>query len=230
MDSLENEMHVEILQQAAKLIESDGSDGLHSAARLVGMPTALALLITHLRRGYGSMSGGWPADPEIDTKVVHDLLAEEPLVMNFFSQPCALFYTGEWYCFDNFSAFTVEWRSKLWPTVEHAYQAAKFHDEEIAERIRHASLPHLAKKMGNDPTIQDKIRPDWQEVKEPIMEEILRAKLAQHEYVQKKLRKSRGILLVEDSPQDVYWGRGENWNGQNRLGRTWARLRDEFYP
>lgn len=223
-------MHVEILQQAAKLIEADGTEGLHATAQLVGMPAALALLITHLRRGYGSMSGGYPADPEIDTKVVRVLIAEEPSVMAFLSRPCALFYTPEWYCLDNFSAFTVEWRGKLWPTAEHAYQAAKFDDEEVVERIRQASSAHLAKKIGNDPMLQDKVRADWQEIKHAIMEEILRAKLAQHEYVQKKLRESRGMLLVEDSHRDPHWGRGENWNGENWLGQIWMKLRDEVYP
>lgn len=222
-------MDINILQQAAKKIEADGCEELHSAAHLVGMPAALALLITHLRRGYGSMNS-WPADPEIDAKVVRDLLMEEPSVTSFLSKPCALFYTGEWYCLDNFSAFTVEWRDKLWPTAEHAYQAAKFDDEEIIERIRQASSAHLAKKIGNDPMLQDKVRADWQEIKHDIMEEILRAKLAQHEYVQKKLRESRGMLLVEDSHRDAHWGRGESWDGENWLGKTWMKLRDEMFP
>ena len=34
------------------------------------------------------------------------------------------FFLGGWYAFDNFAPFQVEWRDKLYPTAEHAYQAA----------------------------------------------------------------------------------------------------------
>lgn len=220
-------MNIALLQDAAKKIEADGLEGIGSAVRLVGMPMALALAIAHLRRGFGSMEV-WPPDPQIDEQV-NDLLQKEvSAVGNFLAQDCALFYTDQWYCFDNFSAFTVKWRGKLYPTAEHAYQAAKFDQETVVERIRNAPSAHESKKLGNDPVLQHLVRPNWQEVKHAIMEEILRAKLAQHEYVQKKLRASRGMLLVEDSHHDDHWGRGENWDGENRLGKIWMKIRDEL--
>lgn len=223
-------MDVALLQSAAKKIETDGDEGLYAAAQLVGMPTALALLITHLRRAYGSMQG-WPADPAIDGRVMEFLRREVPAVQNFLGQDGAYFYTGEWYCFDNFSAFTVYWRDQLWPTAEHAYQAAKYTDPAVISLIRLASSAHEAKKIGNDPQYSALIRPDWgKEVKRSIMEEILRAKFSQHEYVQKKLRESRGKILVEDSNRDHLWGRGQDWNGENWLGELWMKLQDEFFP
>lgn len=223
-------MNVDLLQKAAKIIESDGIDGLYETARLVGMPTALALLITHIRRSKGSM-GGWPAEPAIDDAVKETLEKNVPAVANFLGRgECAFFYTGKWYCFDNFSSFAVYWRGRLWPTAEHAYQASKFDDSNIIEQIWKASSAHEAKKIANNPRDHDLIRPDWKNVMQGTMKEILLAKLSQHEYVQKKLRESRGMILIEDSHRDAYWGRGREWNGQNELGRLWMEIRKEVYP
>lgn len=36
------------------------------------------------------------------------------------------FFLDGWYVFDNFAPCQVEWRGVLYPTSEHAYQAAHF--------------------------------------------------------------------------------------------------------
>lgn len=223
-------MNVDLLQKAVKIIETEGSDGLCATEKLIGMPIALALFIAHLRRAKGSMNG-WPPDPNIDNKVKTELEAHIPAVANFFGQnECALFYVGQWYCFDNFSAFAINWRDRNWSTVEHAYQASKFNNPEVVEQIWRATSAHEAKKIANDPQNNHLIRSDWENVKHVIMKEILLAKLDQHPYVQKKLRESRGMMLVEDSHQDAHWGRGRNWDGKNWLGRIWMEIREELYP
>lgn len=224
---------------AAKAIESDGTEGFRKAINFVGTEVALALLLAHLRRNHGSMQG-WPADPSIDTKVNKVLAEEMPAIYNAFSKKIALFYTGKWYCFDNFSSFTVKWRNKLYPTAEHAYQAAKFMDDDwvwirmegeitpIAEIIRVAVSAHEAKKLGNSPIYHDYIWDGWDdERKLSVMEEILRAKLAQHPYVERKLAESKGYLIIEDSNTDRFWGHGANWDGHNHLGRLWMKIRDQ---
>jgi predicted NAD-dependent protein-ADP-ribosyltransferase YbiA (DUF1768 family) len=63
----------------------------------------------------------------------------------------AAFYPREYYPFDNFAAFQVEWRGRLWATAEHAYQAAHFFDTspELVERIYTALSPHDAYKLAN---------------------------------------------------------------------------------
>lgn len=224
-------MNIGIMQAAARHIEVDGVDALLTAEKLVGMPTALALLIAHLRRQYGA-SQSFPADPTIDDRVRDFLERELPAAraLNVFGRNVALFYAREWDCLDNFSAYAVEWRGRVWPTVEHAYQAAKFDDEHMIERIYSARSAHDAKKIANDPEYRSLIRPDWQAIKRDVMEEILRAKFAQHEYVRKKLGETRGWLLVEDSHRDGYWGRGADWTGENWVGRIWMKIRDEHFP
>jgi len=231
-------METDRFHLAAKAIESDGVRGFWKASEIVGAEVALALVVAFLRRDFGSMDT-WPAVPEIDLKVDARLATDLEMVYKVLSQQVALFYTGRWYCFDNFSAFTVEWCNRIYPTAEHLYQARKYIDAnglhiqtgddiDIAELIRQAKSAHEAKKLGNAFVYRDYVRKDWDDaVKINVMEEIVRAKLAQHEYVRKKLTESKGLLLVEDSPRDSFWGRGPDWNGQNQLGRIWTRVRDE---
>ena len=138
------------------------------------------------------------------------------------------FYPREYYALDNFAAFQVEWRGKLWPTAEHAYQAAHFWDTlpELAERICAARSPQAAYQLANGHTAQED--PDWPSKKLGIMEEIIRAKLLQHPYIRQKLLETGDLQIVEDSPKDSFWGWGPNRRGRNELGRLWMKLRNEL--
>jgi hypothetical protein len=60
------------------------------------------------------------------------------------------------------------------------------------------------------------------------MEEIVRCKLQQHPYIQKKLLQTIPYPIVEDSPMDAFWGIGPDRTGQNMLGKIWMKLRDEM--
>jgi len=136
-----------------------------------------------------------------------------------------LFYERKFYCFSNFSAFAVEWRGVLWMTSEHAYQAAKFDDKKIIERVRESRSADEAKKVAR---INGKLqRNDWEDTKLSIMGEILRAKLSQHSFVQKRLSESGDREIIEDSHKDSYWGWGPNKDGENHLGKLWMEIRDE---
>jgi ribA/ribD-fused uncharacterized protein len=136
------------------------------------------------------------------------------------------FYTPRFYVFNNFSAHAIEFRGELYPTAEHAYQAAKCTDPRGKEEIRLARSPLLAKKLANE-NYRPARDPDWDSKKVAVVEEILRAKLAQHPEAQEALHDSRGEEIVEDSPTDYFWGAGADGSGQNMLGRTWMKIRDE---
>lgn len=137
-----------------------------------------------------------------------------------------LFYGGEFSCFSNFSAFAVEWDGELWMTSEHAYQAAKFSDPKIRQEIKEARSAHNVKIIGGK--YKEKQRNDWFDVNLKIMEEIVRAKLSQHEYIQEKLLASDDRELIEALPYDSYWGWGPNKDGENNLGKIWMKLRNEL--
>jgi ribA/ribD-fused uncharacterized protein len=87
---------------------------------------------------------------------------------------------------------------------------------------------HEAKKIGANKQNLAFRNPEWSEMKMDIMEQILRAKLSQHKYIQEKLLESGTHILVEDSPTDAFWGRGPDGNGENQLGKIWMRLRAEL--
>ena len=138
------------------------------------------------------------------------------------------FYPREFYPFDNFSSFKVEWNGYLFSSVEEAYQAASFmgSDEELVEKIKKSHSADEAQRIAY--ANRDKRREDWDDVKISIMEELLRLKIKQNPYVKKKLLQTEDYMIVEDSPKDDFWGWGPNRNGQNNLGKLWMKLREEL--
>ncbi len=135
------------------------------------------------------------------------------------------FYEHEYYIFSNFSSFMLERKGVVWMTSEHAYHAERFTDETMKQAIASMRSAHDAFTYAqvNKP-LQ---RPDWNEIKLGVMKEILRAKVAQHPYVLKKLLESGDRELVEDSWRDDFWGWGPNKDGQNHLGKLWMEVREE---
>ena len=138
------------------------------------------------------------------------------------------FYPREFYPFDNFSSFKVEWNGYLFSSVEEAYQAASFmgSDEELVEKIKKSHSVDEAQRIAY--ANRDKRREDWDDVKVSIMEELLRLKIEQNPYVKKKLLQTEDYMIVEDSPKDDFWGWGSNRNGQNNLGKLWMKLREKL--
>ncbi len=138
------------------------------------------------------------------------------------------FYPREFYPFDNFSSFKVEWNGYLFSSVEESYQAASFmgSDEELVEKIKKSHSADEAQRIAY--ANRDKRREDWDDVKISIMEELLRLKIKQNPYVKKKLLQTEDYMIVEDSPKDDFWGWGPNRNGQNNLGKLWMKLRGEL--
>ena len=138
------------------------------------------------------------------------------------------FYPREFYVFDNFSSFAVDYCGRRWPTSEHAYQASHFFETapKLAEAILEARSAHDAYKIAK--ANADKAPENWDEMKIDIMTEIVRAKCEQNSYVKEKLLDSGDLDIIEDSPKDNFWGWGKNHDGRNELGQIWMRLRDEL--
>lgn len=139
-----------------------------------------------------------------------------------------LFYEGPWYCFSNFASFMVYYAGIDWMTSEHVYQASKFMgNPTLVKAVRSARSAHHAKKIAQ---ANKSFRvANWQDIKLVIMDNIIRAKLEQHPYVQKKLMETGDLEIVEDSPTDAFWGRGPDGNGLNHMGKIWMKLREELW-
>ncbi len=147
------------------------------------------------------------------------------------------FYEQDFYVLSNFSSFQLKWKGYTFPTSEHAYQWAKFanlgkrermgsHYPTVADIIRKAPSAHEAFKTAE--RWKAYRREDWDDVKVDIMRGILRAKVAQHNYVRRKLIDTGDRILIENSWRDDFWGWGPNRDGQNMLGKIWMEIRDEL--
>jgi len=140
----------------------------------------------------------------------------------------SIFFYDQWYdVLNNFSANAVELDGVLYPTSEHAYQAAKCTDPEGKKEIIGAKSPLLAKEVSNKKYAASK-DPNWNNVKLNTMEHILRAKLKQHQEVHDALIKSGDEEIAEDSPVNNFWGRGKDGTGENQLGELWMKIRSEL--
>lgn len=132
-------------------------------------------------------------------------------------------FHGEHEFLSNFVPARVVLSGVTYPTVEHAYQAAKSLD--LSERvvIEKARGPGQAKKLGQ--LIQ--CRPDWEAVKEDIMRDLLIQKFAQPAYAELLLATGDAYLEETNWWKDRYWGVCKG-TGLNRLGHLLMEIRADL--
>lgn len=138
------------------------------------------------------------------------------------------FYTAAYYVFDNFSAHAIDIWGRKFPTSEHAYQWKKFESTNlrVGEKILNATSPLNAKKIADNN--KEYIHSGFSEIKVGVMEEVLRAKVAQHDEVREILLKSGEKNIIENSPVDSFWGVGLDGKGGNMLGKLWVKVKSEI--
>jgi len=123
----------------------------------------------------------------------------------------------------HYSPFVLD--NKTWPTVEHYFQAQKFPtDPTLQEKIRLASSPFVAKKLGRTKTLH--FMASWEENKEGVMKKALTAKFTQNSALRDLLKGTGSEQLYENSPRDYYWGVGAAKTGKNRLGVLLMEIRE----
>ena len=132
-----------------------------------------------------------------------------------------------WGELSNFSRHAVFLLDRIWPSVEHFYQAQKFAGTPNEDRMRCLATPTLAKRRAQELT-DARRRGDWPDVKERVMLEGLRAKFHQHPDLRSKLLGSGVRLLVEHTQCDDYWGDAGDGSGENRLGKLLMQVRSEL--
>jgi len=128
--------------------------------------------------------------------------------------------------FSNFAPFPIDLDGKRWPTTEHYYQAQKFTDPELKAKIRTAGKPIIAKKLADKH--RGKIRPDWDAVKDEVMDRAVRRKFELHAALRDLLLATGDEDIVEAAPNDYYWGVGLDGTGANKLGRIIERIRADL--
>jgi len=128
--------------------------------------------------------------------------------------------------FSNFAPSPIRLKDRLWPTVEHYFQAQKFAGTEHEEEIRLTNSPMVAARMGR--ARSRPLRPDWEHVKEDVMREALWAKFTQHAHLRDLLIATGKRPLIEHTKNDRYWADGGDGKGRNRLGVLLMELRAEL--
>lgn len=132
-------------------------------------------------------------------------------------------FQGEHRWLSNFWPAPVLMDGTSYPSVEHAYQAAKTLDFAERRRIRECATPGEAKRAGRRVTV----RSDWERAKVPIMRDLLRAKFV-HSDLRRCLLATGTEQLVEGNRWgDTFWGVCRDV-GQNWLGRLLMEIREEL--
>ncbi|MCB6133856.1 NADAR family protein [Flavobacterium psychrophilum] len=128
--------------------------------------------------------------------------------------------------FSNFSPHPIYINNERWNSVEHYFQASKFDNIEIREKIQAIESPMQVAIEGRDK--KNIIRDDWEMVKEEIMYSALLCKFYQHPKLMKELLLTKDSLIIEHTKNDNYWGDGGDGKGKNRLGLLLMKVREEI--
>lgn len=131
--------------------------------------------------------------------------------------------------FSNFQPSPFKLDNRVWPTVEHYFQAMKSLDSDDWEKIRKLDTPGKAKRAGR----KLRLRPDWEKVKEDFMMKALRAKFKMKDFKRSLLSTGDEEIVEWNKWHDNEWGsctcpRCINFPGRNKLGKLLMQLRDEL--
>lgn len=120
----------------------------------------------------------------------------------------------------NFYDGPVTYEGEIYPTVEHAFQAAKFDDLSYRETIRNAETPGQSKRLGR--TRDYPLRESWDSgLAVRVMGELVLDKFVSNPELGKKLLATGDAILVETNDWgDDIWGDSTTTDtpGRNQLG------------
>lgn len=133
-------------------------------------------------------------------------------------------FTGKYRFLSNFWPCEVPYDGVMWPSAEHAYQAAKTEDTVQKALIATLTTAGQAKRMGRRVTM----RPDWNEIKLDVMLDIVHAKFFGNVGLGHMLVDTSDARLVEGNDWgDRFWGVC-NGEGRNHLGLILEQVRDRL--
>ena len=123
-------------------------------------------------------------------------------------------FSGDHAFLSNFYPSPTPYEVVVFPSSEHAFQAAKTLDMAERRRLADLSTPAQAKRAGRRVVL----RSDWEQVKIAIMTDIVQAKFQHNHELARKLVATANADLVEGNRHgDRFWGvcggKGQNWLG-----------------
>ena len=138
-------------------------------------------------------------------------------------------FQGEYRFLSNFWPCYLMYQNIVYPTAEHAYQAAKVKSPDIKTGIKNCPTPAEAKdyfeinniKPDNDWTVEKKL---------VVMEQILMIKFGGKEPLLTRALLATGdaALIEGNNWNDSFWGVCNNI-GENNLGRILMKVREELF-
>jgi len=132
-------------------------------------------------------------------------------------------FSGPYRFLSNFYPVKITYEGSEYPSVEHAYQAAKTLDlnERKAFQDTHLKAGE-AKKMGKSVNL----RADWQKVNLSIMESLVLQKFVENNALKEALCAIDGVIIEGNYWGDTFWGESPLGTGENQLGKIIMKVRD----
>jgi len=138
-------------------------------------------------------------------------------------------FSGDYHFLSNSYHVDILLDGEWYPTVEHAYQAAKTNDPGERDKIRKEKTSSGAKNCGRGVQLRD----GWMDnLRVQIMTELVRQKFTSHRELGALLLETGDAELIEGNAYgDVFWGRifqNGSWVGKNMLGIILMQIREEL--
>ena len=138
-------------------------------------------------------------------------------------------FSGKYEFLSNFYNAEVEHEGITYKNSEAAFQAAKTVNFKLRREFSELKASQ-AKLKGRSIAL----RPDWEEVKDEVMYQIVKDKFTRNSDLRERLMKTNSSILIEGNWwHDNYWGdcSCENCSdkeGKNTLGKILMRVREEL--
>lgn len=132
-------------------------------------------------------------------------------------------FQGAYRWLSNFWPCKVIFDGVEYPSVEHAYQAAKTPDQGWRLKILAMDYAGDAKRAAR----QFPLREGWEGMKLDVMYDLVKQKFAQPPFCAWLIKTGNGLIEEGNAWNDTFWGvcRGR---GENHLGKIIMAVRDEI--
>jgi len=139
------------------------------------------------------------------------------------------FFKDDYEKFSNFYPVTIDYEGITYPSVEHAYQAAKTKDKMIRIEISKIPKPGKAKTFAR----KIKLRSDWEMIKISVMRSLLIQKFSKDEFKELLISTNNSYIEEGNYWHDNFWGncyckKCKEKEGKNLLGKLLMKIRSEL--
>lgn len=133
-------------------------------------------------------------------------------------------FRGEFSFLSNFYDVEIKYGSLKFKNVESAFQALKSKDYDVRKMFENLSGSE-SKKLGR----KIKLREDWSEIKDDVMEYLIRIKFKNERLRRMLLATGEQPLIEGNYWNDRYWGVDlKSGIGENRLGKILMKVRKDI--